>query len=74
MAAEEFDRLLIGLQQRSPFLPFTIELQGGERFEVDQPAVAVRDGVAVYLAPGGASIWFDHDGVSQIIVAPSGSV
>jgi hypothetical protein len=63
MAAEEFDRLLIGLQQRTAFSAFTIELQGGERFDVDQPAVAVRDGVAVYLGPGGTPIWFDHDGV-----------
>ena len=29
-----------------------------------------RDGVAVFLAPGGVPLWFDHDSVNQIIGAP----
>jgi hypothetical protein len=51
---------------------FTVELNGGQRFEVDHPgALVVRDGVAVFLAPGGIPIWFDHESVNQIIGAPA---
>ena len=27
----------------------------------------VRDGVAVFLAPGGIPVWFDHESVNQVI-------
>ena len=67
MTARDFKQLLIGLQESTPFVPFTVELQGGERFEVDRPTVAVRDGVAVYLGPGGAPICFDHDRAKRFI-------
>lgn len=67
MTAENFDRVLNGLAQRAPFQMFTVELHGGQRFEVDHPrALVVRDGVAVFLAPGGVPIWFDHDSVNQM--------
>ena len=36
-------------------------------------AVVVRDGVAVFLAPGGIPIWFDHDSVNRIIAATAGA-
>jgi hypothetical protein len=70
MTAENFDRVLQGLRQVTPFTVFTVELNGGRRFEVDHPgALVVRDGVAVFLAPGGIPIWFDHESVSQIVGA-----
>ena len=48
--------------------PFTVELVGGHQFEVDHPlAIVVRDGVAVYLKPGGIPVWFDHESVKQIV-------
>jgi hypothetical protein len=66
MTAENFDRILRGLTDRTPFQVFTVELHGGHRFEVDQPrAMVVRDGVAVFIAPGGVPIWFDHHSVSS---------
>jgi hypothetical protein len=72
MTAENFDRVLTSLQQRKPYTVFTVELNGGDRFEVDHPgALVVRDGVAVFLAPGGIPVWFDHDSVSQVIGAPA---
>lgn len=75
MTAEIFDHVLNGLAERTPFQFFTIELNGGRRFEVDHPrALVVRDGVAVFLAPGGYPIWFDHESVNQIIGAPAGTV
>jgi hypothetical protein len=72
MTAENFDKLLEALSQRKPFRVFTVELTGGHRFEVDHPrAIVIRDGVAVFLAPGGIPIWFDHESVSQIEGAPA---
>lgn len=68
MTAENFDEVLKQLIHRRPFQVFTIELHGGQRFEVDHShALVVRDGVAVFLAPGGTPIWFDHDSVNQIL-------
>ncbi|MCI0642374.1 MAG: hypothetical protein L0Y72_32035 [Gemmataceae bacterium] len=72
MTAENFDQVLQGLRTQSPFRVFTVELHGGKRFEVDHPgAMVVRDGVAVFLAPGGVPIWFDHESVTQIVGAPA---
>jgi hypothetical protein len=70
MTAESFDQVLESLRQLQPFRVFVVELHGGRRFEVDHPgALVVRDGVAVFLAPGGIPIWFDHESVTQIIGA-----
>lgn len=70
MTSENFDRVFSGLSERRPFRVFTVELNGGQRFEIDHPrALVVRDGVAVFLAPGGVPIWFDHESVNQIIGA-----
>ena len=72
MTAENFDRVLNGLADHKPFQVFTVELHGGERFEVGHPrAMVVREGVAVFLAPGGVPIWSDHDSANQIIAAPA---
>ena len=72
MTAENFDRALQALRDVQPFTVFTVELNGGKRFEVDHPrALVVRDGMAVFIAPGGIPILFDHDSVNQIIGAPS---
>jgi hypothetical protein len=72
MTAEDFDQTLKALRELKPFRMFTVELHGGKRFEVDHPmALVIRDGVAVFFAPGGVPIWFDHDSVNQIIGAPA---
>ena len=74
MTAENFDLLLKELQRLQPFRVFTIELHGGRRFEVDHAgALVVRDGVGVFLAPGGVPIWFDHESVTQIVGASAGT-
>jgi hypothetical protein len=67
MTEHHFDQLLVALMERRPFHPFTVELIGGSKFEVDHPrATVVRDGVAIYLRPGGIPVYFDHDSVVQI--------
>jgi hypothetical protein len=68
MTQQHFDQLFLALQERSPFRPFTVELVGGHRFEVDHPrAMIVRDGMGVYLRPGGVPVWFDHESVTHVV-------
>jgi len=44
-----------------------VALVSGERFQVDHPeALVVRDGVAVFIAAGGAPMLFDHESVSDL--------
>jgi hypothetical protein len=74
MTAENFESALHGLKQVRPYRIFTVELVGGQRFEVDHPdALFARDGVAVFLAPGGVPFIFDHDSVLSFIAAPAGT-
>jgi hypothetical protein len=68
MEASHFDRTLSAFKGRTPFRPFTVALVNGDRFEVDHPeALVVRDGVAVFIGPGGVPVLFDHEGVGQVI-------
>jgi uncharacterized protein (DUF39 family) len=72
MTADNFDQAMLVLRSRKPYQVFTVELNGGRRFEVDYPgALSWREGVAVFLAPGGIPVFFDHESVNQIIVAPA---
>ena len=65
---DTFDSTIRTLKHRKPFRPFTVSLVSGERLEVDHPdAVAVRDGVALFVVPGGIPAFFDHEGVAQVI-------
>ncbi len=68
MEAENFDRSLKAFKRRTPFRPFTVVLVNGDRFEVDHPdALVVRDGMAIYIAPGGIPVLFDYEGVNQFV-------
>jgi hypothetical protein len=71
MTLDHFDRTLRAFQRRVPFKAFTVELVSGHRFQVDHPeALVLRDGVAVFVAKGGAPTLFDHEGVSQVLGEP----
>ena len=68
MNATNFDNSLSALRQRKPYRPFTVVLVSGDHFEVDFPnALVVRDGVAIYVGPGGVPVIFDYEGVSQFV-------
>ncbi len=68
MTAAHFDGLNNMLCDRRPFELFTIEPNGGERFEIDHPrAVINRDGAAIFIGPGFKVIWFELDSVNKII-------
>jgi hypothetical protein len=67
MTEQHFDEVLGALMDRRPFHPFTVELAGGERFEIDHPrATVVRNGIAIFLRSGGIPVYFDHDSVLKI--------
>ncbi len=68
METQNFDETILAFRSRVPFRPFTVALVNGHRYEVDHSgSLVIRDGVAVYLAPGGVPVIFDHGGVSEIV-------
>jgi len=68
METDHFEQTLRAFLNRTPFRPFTVVLVNGDRFEVDhREAVVLREGVAVYIGPGGVPVLFDHEGVSEVI-------
>jgi hypothetical protein len=72
MQVDNFDNVLNALRRRVPFRPFTVALVNGDRFEVDHfDALVVRDGVAVYVGPGGVPVLFDHEGVADLKGEPT---
>ena len=73
MERHTFDGAMRALRNRKPFQPFTVAMVNGDRLEIDHPeALAVRDGVALFAAPGGVPVIFDFEGVSQVIGDLSG--
>lgn len=73
MDRENFTTTIQAFQNRRPFKPFTVALVDGDRYEVDRPNVlALGDGAAVLLALGNVPVFFDHEGVSQVIGDLSG--
>jgi hypothetical protein len=68
MDRETFDLTIRTFKHRAPFRPFTVSRVNGERLEVDHPdGLAVRDGVGLFVGPGGIPSIFDHEGVAQVI-------
>ena len=71
MDRETFTETIRAFRNRQPFKPFTTV--GGNRYEVDFPdALAVRDGLAIFVGPGKVPVFFDHEGVSEVIGDLSG--
>ena len=74
MTAENFQRAFEELQSRTPFRPFTVEMVGGRRVEVDHlRALVYRDGVGVYVQPGGIPVLFDHESVVAVVADIAGA-
>jgi len=68
MDRDTFDATMRSFKHRTPFRPFTVSLVNGERLEVDHPdALVVRDGVALFVGPGGVPAVFDYEGVAQVV-------
>ena len=68
MDRETFDATIRTFKNRTPFRPFTISLVNGERLEVDHPdAIVVREGLGLFVGPGGIPSVFDYEGVAQVV-------
>ncbi len=75
MTQEHFEVVLEVLMARWPFQVFTIEHVGGGRLEVDHPsALFFMETLAVFRAPGGILVMFDHESVKRIVDAPADSI
>lgn len=73
MDRDVFTGTIQAFKRRTPFRPFTVVTMSGGRQEVDhQDAIVVRDGVAIFAAPGGIPVIFDHESVDQVIGDLSG--
>jgi len=73
MDREIFTATIRAFRNRTPFRPFTVALVNGDRYEVDRPEIlALGDGMALFVAPGNVPVFFDHEGVSQVIGDLSG--
>ena len=71
MSPAEFDSLLNALDSRMPFEVITVELQTGESFQIDIPrSTAFRNGVAVHLAAGCKTHYFNHTNVRRMSANP----
>ena len=67
MTAENFETTVDTLMALRPFKPFTIELNTGQRLEIDHPGALLWKGSGVFKSPGGPLVIFDHDSVNQIV-------
>ncbi len=68
MDVKHFERSLHTFQRQKPFQSFTVALVNGDRVQVDHPeALALRAGMAVFIAADGTPALFDHESVSQLI-------
>ncbi len=74
MTDENFRQLTEALLSKKPFQVFTIQLHNGERFEIDHPrTLAYNEGLAAFISPGPVPVWFDHESVSDVFMAPAHS-
>lgn len=67
MDASFFTDTVSRLRNAQPFKPFTIRLNDGTHFEVDNPdVIAAMEGLAYGFGPGRVVVWFDHSSVTRI--------
>ena len=70
MTEENFEAVMRVQLDRRPFQVFIVELNTGQRIEIDSPhAASFNHGVAAIIGPGGYPHWFDQDSVNQIITS-----
>ncbi len=68
MERDNFTATIQSFQRRPLFGPSRVAIVDGDRLEIDYGnMVVVREGIAVFIAPGGTPVSFDYEGVSQII-------
>jgi hypothetical protein len=71
MKREQFEAALRERTQRQPFLPFTIELDGGDKFIVtERKAIHHFAGAATIYHPDGNFDFIDPEDVSRVCDMP----
>ena len=75
MDADHFTAVLEVMLARQPYRVFTIEQYGGRLLEIDhRGALMFLQGLALFRAPGGIAIMFDHGSVRSIVDALAADV
>lgn len=70
MTNQHFEKSLRAFLSRIPFRAFAIALVNDDRVVIDDAkAMALRDGLAVFIAADGTPTIFDHEGVSAFTEA-----
>jgi hypothetical protein len=65
----EFDEKLRRLLSRQEFVPFQVELEGGRRIWIRQPALAFGGGSAAFIdSEDGALVDFSHE---EVVALPA---
>ena len=68
MTPEQFEQTLRLLLSHTPYQPITVVLQGGTRFQIDDPRYVARaGGVAAYISADQKLVFFDHEDVAEFI-------
>ncbi len=72
MTADEFDQAIVDRLERQPFRAFIIELQNGNKLEINRPfSVAIRDGVATCFSGGKIHLHIPSEQVKNVVDSPS---
>ena len=76
MTREEFRKQLTLHLKRTPFRPFAVVLNTGERFTIDDPQyvghnVSLDGGAAGYISPDKEVFLFEHADVEEFVEAPA---
>lgn len=67
MDRDTIDNTIRAFKDRTPFRLFSIAIANGHRLEIDHcDVLVVRDGVALFVAPGAVPVIPDQEGVSQV--------
>ena len=66
MVPQQVEKTITEMIHREPFLPFAVELTGGQTLEILQPRLAFDDSGAVFLGPDGALVDFEFKDVRSI--------
>ena len=68
MNADHFHESILTFMEHVPFQMFTVELNTGEKVQIDHPgAISTRGGRAVFIGPAGKLHIFDHESVNQVL-------
>ena len=66
MTPEQVEEKIIELIHSEPFVPFLVEMAGGQRLEVPHPRLAINGGGAGFIGPEGALVDFEFNSVRSI--------